>query len=116
MIKFLNGLMVTITLSLCFGLYSITSQTREAQAELKRVDSRIAAERETLEVLSAEWQLLVQPARLQRLNDEHLGLQRVSAGQILTIDDIPYRPDVELPPELVEIDHLPRRKPAFLSF
>ncbi|NWH08425.1 MAG: hypothetical protein HXY22_07265 [Alphaproteobacteria bacterium] len=94
MIRVLNFLMLSLTIAICFGLYKITNETRDLQAQLRHTASEIAAEQETIEVLNAEWTLLVRPARLQELNERHLGLQTVSATQMLSIEDIPFRDEV----------------------
>lgn len=91
MIRVLNFLMLSLTIAICFGLYKITNETRDVQAQLRHTAADIAAEHETIEVLNAEWTLLVRPARLQELNERHLGLQTVSATQMMSIDDIPLR-------------------------
>jgi hypothetical protein len=93
MIRILNLVTLSLTIAICFGLYRVTNDTRAAQAELERVNSRIETERETMDVLKAEWSVLVQPARLQELSEKHLALQAVSATQISSIERIPFRAD-----------------------
>lgn len=112
MIRTLNLVTLALTVTICFGLYKITNETRGADRELSRVNASIAAEQETIDVLQAEWSLLVQPARLQELSGRYLALQAVSATQISTIDRIPYRttPDEDAP-EAPRIAVAPLRNP-----
>lgn len=117
MIQALNLATLALTIALCFGLYKITNETRQAQRDLRTIEHAIEAERETVDVLRAEWSHLVRPARLEDLSERHLALQSISATQIATIDRIPFRQDVSavLPPlkGVAAPAFVPRRKPAY---
>ena len=61
-------------------------------AQLQR---QLDSERETLSLLKAEWSYLVQPSRVQELVDRHgeqLGLKPLDPKQLVTIEDLPFRP------------------------
>ena len=116
MIRVLNFIMIAMTLTICFGLYKITSESRATQKALEALEEKIQGEQKAITVLKAEWSYLAQPARLQGLSGKFLGLQAVAATQIGTISKIPFRtetrgvvvePSVEpVPPPAVK----PQRK------
>ena len=74
----------------------VTKHAAEAElSELRRLEAEIRFEEETIDVLKADWSLLKQPARLQRLADiyySQLQLVPVEAHQIADIEDLPQRP------------------------
>ena len=71
---------------------------REAEEQLKavqKIQAQIHYEEETIDLLKADWSLLTQPSRLQKLADVYknqLGLEPVNAHQIGSLDDIPVKP------------------------
>lgn len=76
---------------------------KSAEHEAERIEmlkDRIASEKQRISELHAEWSVLDDPARLQRLVDRHqqvLQLHPLSARQITTIADIPMRAGPEPP-------------------
>ncbi|TIW00290.1 MAG: hypothetical protein E5V74_15535, partial [Mesorhizobium sp.] len=57
--------------------------------------AQIRYEEDTIDLLKADWSLLTQPSRLQKLADVYktqLGLEPVGARQIGGLDDIPVKP------------------------
>ncbi len=68
-------------------------------AELRRIQAAIKLEKETINVMKADWSLFTQPARLQRLAETYaddLGLKPLDPSQIGTISELPPRPlDIE---------------------
>lgn len=68
-------------------------------AELRRVEADIKLEKETIAVMKADWSLLTQPSRLQRLVEAYsseLGLVPLEPTQIGTLAELPQRPlDIE---------------------
>lgn len=80
------------------GLYLVSYEVQNLEDDLSRMNRDIAAEREAIHVLKAEWSLLNDPSRLRRLAERYLGLEPVEAKQIQTFDALPYRPiAAELP-------------------
>jgi cell division protein FtsL len=77
------------------GLYLVAYEVGGLKDELSTVNREIAAEREAIHVLNAEWSLLNDPARLRRLAERYLGLEPVDAKQIQTFDALPYRPVID---------------------
>lgn len=93
MIRFLNFIIIIITAFICFGLYTITYEAQEQEGLLASVERRIEDERRAIVVLKAEWSHLGQPARIQKLAVQHLGLIPIAASTIASFSDIPDRAD-----------------------
>lgn len=74
-------------------LFEIKHEVQALEEQLLRAERRIRNERETIEVLRAEWSFLNQPARIERLAREHLGLVPVSPDQIVSVERLPPRPE-----------------------
>jgi hypothetical protein len=69
--------------------------------EVHRIETQIKLEEDTITLLKADWSLLTQPSRLQRLSEiyqSELALQPVEAHQIVGLDQVPARP-----PEIEEL-------------
>ena len=73
-----------------------TKHKVEAQlAEVRKIEGRIRYEEDTLSILKADWSLLTQPARLQKLSEQYqaeLNLAPLEARQIVGADELPARP------------------------
>lgn len=86
--------MVLIAVMVSAAAFTYTTK-HAAEAELRklrRIEAAIRFEEETIDVLKADWSLLTQPARLQRLAEayhEELGLVPVEAHQIADMNDLP---------------------------
>jgi hypothetical protein len=62
---------------------------------IREIQRKIVFERDSIDVLKADWALLTQPNRIQMLADRfqsELKLDNVEAHQIATIDQLPERP------------------------
>jgi hypothetical protein len=78
------------------GLYTMKDRVQRREAELRGLEVAIAAERAALGRLRAEWAMLNQPGRVARLAAVYLELQPALPNQIVRIEDIPLRLDLEL--------------------
>jgi cell division protein FtsL len=100
MIKVLNGLLVLAVLVSGFFLYSLEHSTRALERQIAHEKKAIGEGREAIKLLSAEWSSLTRPERLQKLAEEQLKLQPVSASQIVAQADmakaVPDAPLVKL--------------------
>lgn len=89
----------------------VTKHGAEAEyGKLRKLEAAIRFEEESIDVLKADWSLLTQPGRLQRLTDvyhEELKLVPLEAHQIAEIDDLPMRP--------VQIEDLLNGEPAGIA-
>ena len=95
MLRTFNACLVVTVLVVAFILYSLEHSIRKTEREIARLDSRISYERETIKLLSAEWNSLTRPERLQKLAEEHLGLKTTSADQFISRAEIAVRVPAE---------------------
>jgi hypothetical protein len=75
--------------------YKTKQEAEEQLSAVHRLQAQIHTEEDTIDLLKADWSLLTQPARLQRLTEiyqSQLDLQPVDAHQIVGIDELPARP------------------------
>ncbi len=63
MYKFFNALLILTVLVSGFVLYSLEHATRGIEREIAATHRAIAAERETIKLLNAEWSSLTRPDR-----------------------------------------------------
>ncbi|MEO3385505.1 hypothetical protein [Mesorhizobium sp. CAU 1741] len=78
------------------GFTYMTKHGAEAElSKLRRLQSDIRLEEEAIDVLKADWSLLTQPSRLQRLAEiyhSELQLAPVESHQFADISELPERP------------------------
>ena len=75
--------------------YKTKHDAESVLSEVARLQDQIRFEEDTISILKADWSLLTQPSRLQKLADiyrDELHLEVVGARQIVGIDDVPARP------------------------
>jgi hypothetical protein len=75
--------------------YNTKHQVEVQLAEVRRLEAAIRFERDTMTVLKADWSLLTQPSRLQKLTEiyqDQLALVPLDAQQIVGIDELPAKP------------------------
>jgi hypothetical protein len=66
-------------------------------AEINELERRIKLEKESIDLLRADWAYLSQPSRLQTLADqygEQLQLQRTEPEQIVHPNELPAAPEI----------------------
>src|SRR5690606_1287883 len=91
-------LLIAIMVSAAAFTYKTKHDAERQYAELKRLHTEIQHELDTINLLKADWSLLTQPSRLQRLAEiyeSELALQPAESHQIVDISDLPVVP-VEL--------------------
>jgi hypothetical protein len=87
--------LIAITVSAAAFTYKTKHEAEKWLTENQRLEQQIRFEEDSIDVLKADWSLLTQPARLQKLTELYqgeLGLQPVGPHQIADIDDLPTRP------------------------
>lgn len=87
-------------------LFSTAQKVQQADGDMRRAQSRVAQEEQTIRVLRAEWDYLNRPDRLEGLVRNNLDLEQARPESV--------RNDTsELPTPYVPI--VPARKPAYTS-
>jgi hypothetical protein len=88
-------IMLTVIVASAAFTYKTKHEAENRMAEIRKIEQQIRFEEDTIDVLKADWSLLTQPARLEKLvkaYDADLGLKNVEATQIVSLGDIPERP------------------------
>lgn len=92
MMRVVNSVAIVVTLTLAFALYHIKYETQAEQHDIRKLTAELAEEQDAIQVLRAEWSLLNQPERLEKLVARHTQLQPLAPAQIVTMADLPARP------------------------
>jgi hypothetical protein len=93
-IRIANGILLVAMVAGAIVTYDMKYDAEMAVEGIVRLKADIAAEKDQIRTLTAEWSFLTQPARLQALVAEHadyFALQPFSPDQIASIDEIPFR-------------------------
>ena len=77
------------------ALFAMKDHVRRHEGELHDLRDAIQSEQVAIDRLETEWAVLNQPGRIARLAAAHVGLQPAKPGQIVRIDDIPLRSELE---------------------
>lgn len=91
----LGVLSMVLALLAAAGLFTLKDQVRRLEGRLAEVRTSLGKERQEIGRLRADWAILEEPERLARLAAEHLHLQPAQPGQIVDIDQLPFRVDLE---------------------
>ena len=97
-------LIVAVLAATAYTFY-IKHESEERLAEIRRLEAEIKTHKDTIDLLEADWSLLNQPARVQKLIEafhEQLQLTTTEAEQIVKHDELPrIKPEPE-----IEIDEI----------
>lgn len=91
MTRFLSVLGLVLLVASSFGLYRLKYEVQRLDRQADALERANHTERQTIQVLQAEWTYLNQPQRIQELSDRFLHLKPVEPSQIARIEDIPLR-------------------------
>lgn len=69
-------------------LYSVKYQVQAMDSQVAFLRKQINSERESVQVLQAEWAFLSRPDRIRQLADKHLEMVPVGGGQMVDMADI----------------------------
>lgn len=87
----ISTLLWVIVLSVsAFALYKVKFQVQTLRGQIAEVSRDLERERESLNVVAAEWAYLNRPDRLQKLADTYLSTQAVTVEQIADVQAIPF--------------------------
>lgn len=92
-------ILIAVMVSAAAFTYKTKHEAEDWQGEVRRLQQQIRFEEDTIDLLKADWSLLTQPARLQRLTEVYQGelaLVPVEANQIVGIGQIPSKPPLTI--------------------
>ncbi|WLR91159.1 cell division protein FtsL [Shinella zoogloeoides] len=99
MFRTLDVVMIAVMTAAATVTYSIKHQAENKLEEVRKLDSEIKLEEDTIDLLKADWALLTQPNRLNRLVktfEADLKLVPTESTQLAQPNELPMRMD-ELP-------------------
>jgi hypothetical protein len=94
MLKTFDIIMIMIMISAAAVTFRIKAESEAQLREVRSLERQIAREEEAIDLLEADWSLLTQPSRIQKLVDAHkqeLGLQATQSRQVTGVDAIPEK-------------------------
>ncbi len=95
MLRTVDVVMIGILLGGAAFTFKVKQDSEAAIERVAELERQIAAEREAIDILEADWSLLSDPKRLQKLAERYeaqLGLKLLDPGMIGDFADIPERP------------------------
>jgi hypothetical protein len=87
--------LIAVMVSAAAFTYKTKQEAGRELSALRQIESQIRFEQDSIDLLKADWSLLTQPARLQRLTevyDAELQLKPVEPTQYATVAELPARP------------------------
>lgn len=87
---------LTVAFLLASGVFVLKDRVQRLEAELRRTERQIDAERTHARRLRAEWALLSEPGRISRLAGDYLNLSPAHPGHIIDLDELPMRSAIEV--------------------
>jgi hypothetical protein len=87
--------LIAVMVSAAAFTYNTKRSVEDQLDEVRRIEAEIKFEQDSIDLLKADWSLLTQPSRLQKLTriyEGELKLQPVEASQIGGLEDLPPRP------------------------
>jgi hypothetical protein len=90
-----DTVLIAVMVAAAAFTYKTKHEAENRRDEVRRIEAEIKLEEDTITLLKADWSLLTQPSRLQRLSEVYqseLALQPVDAHQIVGLDALPARP------------------------
>ncbi len=82
MIRHTTLLFFLLAGALSIALFSVKYQVQDLEGEILALDSAIAADKQAIRVLDAEWSLLNNPENLRRQATRYLGLKPLRVEQV----------------------------------
>lgn len=82
---------VAVAALTAWGLFQVKVEVQQLESELRGIRQATAADREAIEILTAEWSYLNQPGRIADLAGRHLGLQTLQPAQVVPLGQLAAR-------------------------
>lgn len=92
MSRILTVAAVALAVGAAATLYQVKYEVRLLEQEARQLHQNVARERQSIQVLNAEWAYLNQPGRIQELAERYLDLKPLKAAQIGSVERLPMRP------------------------
>ncbi len=89
--------LIAVMVSAAAFTYKTKAEAEDRLASINRLEAQIRFEEDTTDLLEADWSLLTQPSRLQKLSEIYqaeLLLQPIEAHQFVGLDELPAKPVV----------------------
>ncbi|AZO54014.1 MULTISPECIES: hypothetical protein [unclassified Mesorhizobium] len=86
--------LIAVMVSAAALTYKAKREAEDQLAAVQKIHAEIRFEEDTIDLLKADWSLLTQPSRLQKLADLYkaqLALEPVSGRQIVGLGDLPAK-------------------------
>ena len=106
MMRIFNMALALLMLGAATWTYSVKHSAERSLSEIRELERSIALEKDTIDLLDADWAYLSQPARLQALADryaEELQLQPTESQQIVFPHELPAPPVVPVGDPVADI-------------
>ena len=87
--------LIAVMVSAAAFTYNTKHKAEDQLAKVRKIEAEIRYEQDTIDLLKADWSLLTQPSRLQKLTEIYqaeLQLQPVEASQFGAVEDLPAKP------------------------
>jgi len=87
--------LIAVMVSAAAFTYKTKHEAEEQLLAVRKIEQQIRFEEDSIDLLKADWSLLTQPSRLQRLAETYqteLHLEPVEAKQVVGLNDLPTRP------------------------
>ena len=98
MMRIVNLILVALVIAAATWTYSVKRESEQRLTEIRKLERQIELERQSIELLRADWAHLSHPQRLQVLAEryaEELGLETPGADQFITVDELPGPPEFD---------------------
>ena len=87
--------LIAVMVSAAAFTYKTKHEAEDRLAQVRKIEAAIRYEQDSTDLLKADWSMLTQPARLQKLAEIYqaeLQLAPVEASQFGGIEDLPLKP------------------------
>ncbi|THF53902.1 cell division protein FtsL [Allorhizobium terrae] len=113
MIRTFDVILIGVMAAAATVTYQIKHNTDEKFQNVRRVEAQIKLEKDTIELLEADWALLTQPNRLEKLANvyhDELQLQQTDPNQLARANELPMLKSQVPVPQIAE--GRPKTKPT----
>lgn len=101
MLRTLDLVLIVMMVAAAAFTYRVKHQAEQKLEDIHHLQAQIRLQEDTIDLLNADWSVLIQPARLQKLvgfYQPELQLETIQPQQIATLNDLPTYPKPEEPP------------------